>query len=99
MLFIYVLVVGSIVGIILARQFNWRMLIYVLIGVVGAFIGGFLGFGDAPFLLRHSYLNSWTLSIIVSVFLVTVTWILGKSTSPLRRGTTDSHSDDEMDLG
>ncbi len=48
------------------------------IGVVGAFVGAFLSFGDTPFLMSRPYLNEWTLAIFVSTLLVTVAWVLEK---------------------
>ena len=49
------------------------------IGLVGAFVGAFLSFGDAPFLMSRPYLNPWTVAIIVSTLLVTIAWVLEKA--------------------
>ena len=81
MLLFYLLVVGSTVGAIAAGKPGVRMAVYVTIGVIGAFMGAFLAFGDAPFLMRYPLLNEltvslvdWqlTVSLIMSVLLVTV---------------------------
>ena len=44
----------------------------IVVGVVGALVGAFLGFGDAPFLLKYSFLHEQTLSIAVSLLFVFV---------------------------
>ncbi len=72
MLLFYLLVVGSTVGAIAAGKPGVRMAAYVTIGVIGAFMGAFLTFGDAPFLMRYPLLNPLTVSLIMSVLLVTV---------------------------
>lgn len=72
MLLFYLLVVGSTVGAIAAGKPGVRMAVYVTIGVIGAFMGAFLAFGDAPFLMRYPLLNELTVSLIMSVLLVTV---------------------------
>ena len=51
----------------------------VLIGIVGAFVGALLSFGDAPFLMRHPYLNPWTLSVLGAVLLVTVLGVVDEN--------------------
>ena len=79
MTFFYIILVGSIVGIISSRHSNRKRFVYVPIGLVGAFVGAFLSFGDAPFLMRHPYLNPWTLAIIVSTLLVSIAWVLEKT--------------------
>jgi len=42
------------------------------VGLVGAFIGAFLGFGDAPFLLKYPFLNPLTLMLAVSFLFVAI---------------------------
>ena len=78
MLLFYIILVGSIIGIIPSRHKRKRF-VYVPIGVVGALVGAFLSFGDAPFLMSRPYLNPWTLAIIVSTLLVTIAWLLEKT--------------------
>ena len=42
----------------------------IVIGFVGALVGTFLGFGDAPFLLKYPFLNEITLMVAVSFLFV-----------------------------
>ena len=79
MLLFYIILIGSIIGLTASRQSNRKRFVYVPIGVVGAFVGAFLSFGDAPFLMSHPYLNPWTVAIIVSALLVTIAWVLEKT--------------------
>ncbi len=79
MLLFYIILVGSIIGLTPSRRNNRKRFVYVPIGVVGAFIGAFLSFGDAPFLMSHPYLNPWTLASVVSTLLVTIAWVLEKT--------------------
>ncbi len=44
----------------------------MLVGFVGAFVGAFLGFGDAPFLLKYPFLNPLTLMLAVSFLFVAI---------------------------
>ena len=78
MLLFYIILIGSIIGLALSRQSKHKSFVYVPIGVFGAFVGAFLSFGDAPFLMNHPYLNPWTVAIIVSTLAVTIAWVLEK---------------------
>ena len=78
MMLIYVILVGSIIGFIVSHQCGGKMQVYAPVGVVGAFIGALLSFGDDPFLIRHPYLNPWTLSVIASALLVTFVCVLDR---------------------
>jgi cation transporter-like permease len=42
----------------------------IIVGFVGALVGAFLGFGGAPFLLKHSFLHEKTLMVAVSFLFV-----------------------------
>ena len=79
MILFYIILVGSIIGLIPSRQSNGKRFVYVPISVVGALVGALLSFGDAPFLMNHPYLNPWTLAIIISTLLVTIAWVLEKT--------------------
>ena len=68
---LHVLVAGGAIGFVAARHVSWKVLVYVPIGIAGAFVGALLSFGDAPFLMRHPSLNPWTLSVMAAVLLVT----------------------------
>ena len=81
MLAFYLLAVGAIVGMLASRKPGSSRLGYVATGIVGAFIGAFLTFGDVPFLLRHPSLNPLTVSIATSVLLVTVVRVIAKKVS------------------
>ena len=69
---IHLLVVGAVAGVIAARRVGWWLPVYVAVGLIGAFSFALAAFGDVPFLMRHSYLNPWTLSVVGAVLLVTV---------------------------
>lgn len=45
-------------------------MLYVPLGLVGALLGAFVAFGDAPYLLRYPIFNSFTLALLGSVALV-----------------------------
>jgi uncharacterized membrane protein YeaQ/YmgE (transglycosylase-associated protein family) len=70
----YILVTGMIVGTLpgllkLDRVFS---IPNIVTGVIGALVGAFLGFGDAPLFLEYSFLNEITLMIAVSILFVLV---------------------------
>ena len=44
----------------------------MIVGFAGAFVGAFLGFGDAPFLLKYPFLNPLTLMLAVSFLFVAI---------------------------
>jgi len=72
MLIIFILVTGIVVGILpgffkLDKMFSATN---IVIGVVGALVGAFLGFGDAPLLLKYPFLNEMTLMAGVSFLFV-----------------------------
>jgi hypothetical protein len=69
---LHVLVAGGAIGFVAARHASWKLLVYVPIGIAGALVGALLSFGDAPFLVRHPFLNPWTLSVTAAVLFVTV---------------------------
>lgn len=76
MLAIYLLVIAGTVGTIASRG-NWRLaLLYVPVALIGALLGAFAAFGDAPFLLRSPIFNPFTLALIGSVALVCGVWFL-----------------------
>ena len=74
----HVLVAGTAIGIVGARHLSWKLAMYVPVGIVGAFVGALLSFGDAPFLMRHPSLNPWTLSVLAAVLLVTALGVVDK---------------------
>ena len=51
----------------------------VALGIFGALIGAFLGFGDAPLFLDYPFLNEKTLMIATAVLLVFVRVILKRT--------------------
>ena len=52
-------------------QRRWRAVVYITVGIAGAFIGALLSFGDEPLLMRNPALNPSTLSVLAAVVLVT----------------------------
>ena len=67
----HVLVAGTVIGLVAAQRLSWKVLVYVPVGIIGAFGGALLTFGDAPFLMRHPSLNPWTSSVMAATCLVT----------------------------
>jgi uncharacterized membrane protein YeaQ/YmgE (transglycosylase-associated protein family) len=72
MLIVFILVAGIVVGILpgflkLDRMFS---IANIVIGIVGALVGAFVGFGDAPLFLKYPFLNEKTLMIAVSFLFV-----------------------------
>ena len=62
------ILVGTLPGILkLDKMFS---ITNIVVGFVGALVGAFLGFGDAPFLLKYSFLNEITLMVAVSFLFV-----------------------------
>ena len=72
MLILFVLVTGIVVGILpsllkLDKKFS---ITNIVVGFVGALVGAFLGFGDAPLFLKYPFLNEITLMVAVSFLFV-----------------------------
>ena len=72
MLIIFILVTGIVVGILprllkLDKKFS---ITNIVVGFIGALVGAFLGFGDAPLFLKYSFLNEITLMVAVSFLFV-----------------------------
>jgi uncharacterized membrane protein YeaQ/YmgE (transglycosylase-associated protein family) len=72
MLFLFTLVTGIVVGILpsllkLDKKFS---ITNIVVGFVGAVVGVFLGFGDAPLFLKYPFLNEITLMVAVSFLFV-----------------------------
>jgi len=74
MLILFILVTGIVVGTLpgllkLDRIFS---ITNIVVGSVGALIGAFLGFGDAPLFLEYPFLNEMTLMVAGSFLFVFV---------------------------
>ena len=72
MLILFILVTGIVVGILpgilkLDQKFSFTN---IVVGFVGALVGAFLGFGDAPLFLKYPFLNEITLMVAVSFLFV-----------------------------
>jgi uncharacterized membrane protein YeaQ/YmgE (transglycosylase-associated protein family) len=72
MLIVFILVTGIVVGLLpgflkLDKKFS---IANIAVGLVGALVGAFLGFGDAPLFLKYPFLNEKTLMIAVSFLFV-----------------------------
>ena len=74
MLAILVLTTGIIVGKLpgLLRLDKMFSPTNMVVGCVGALVGAFLGFGDAPLFLKYPLLNEITLMIAVSLLFVSI---------------------------
>ncbi len=72
MLIIFMLVTGIVVGILpgLLNLDEMFSITNIVVGFVGALVGAFLGFGDAPLFLRYPFLNEITLMVAVSFLFV-----------------------------
>ena len=74
MLIIFILVTGIVFGMLpgifkLDKLFSITNIVF---GFVGALLGAFLGFGDAPLLLKYPFLNEITLMVAVSFLFVII---------------------------
>jgi uncharacterized membrane protein YeaQ/YmgE (transglycosylase-associated protein family) len=72
MLILFIIVTGIVAGLLpglfkLDKMFSITNLV---VGFVGALVGAFLGFGDAPLLLKYPFLNEITLMVAVSFLFV-----------------------------
>ena len=72
MLILFILVTGIVVGILpsllkLDKKFS---ITNIVVGFVGALVGAFLGFGDAPLFLKYPFLNEITLMVAGSFLFV-----------------------------
>lgn len=85
MLAIYLLVIAAAVGTIASRGNRRLALLYVPLAFVGALLGAFVAFGDAPFLLRYRIFNPFTLALVGAVALVCGASLWG------RRSKTTNH--------
>lgn len=67
-----ILTTGIVVGILpgLLKLDKVLSITNIVVGLAGAFVGAFLGFGDAPFLLKYPLLNEVTLMVAVSLLFV-----------------------------
>jgi len=72
MMFVFIVVTGIVVGMLpgLIKQDRMFSAPNIVLALVGAFVGAFLGFGDAPFLLKYSFINEKTLAVAVSLLFV-----------------------------
>jgi hypothetical protein len=80
---VYLFVIAAVVGAIASRGDLRSALLYVPVALVGALLGAFAAFGDAPFLLRYPIFNPFTLGLAGSVELVCCVWFWR------HRGTTN----------
>ena len=72
MLILLILATGILVGILpgilkLDRLFSTTN---IVVGFVGALVGAFLGFGDAPLFLKYPFLNEISLMVALSILFV-----------------------------
>ncbi len=72
MLIALILVTGIVVGLLpgLLKLDKMFSITNIAIGIVGALMGTFLGFGDVPLFLKYSFLNEITLMVAVSFLFV-----------------------------
>ena len=73
-LFTYLILVGVLVGSIASLpRIGLRTIPYIFIALVGAFIGALSVFGDAPILIKYSYvINEKTASVAISIIFVLI---------------------------
>ena len=74
MLLIFVLVTGIAAGILpgLLRLDKMFSPTNIVVGCIGALVGAFLGFGDAPLFLEYPFLNEITLMVAGSLLFVSI---------------------------
>lgn len=74
MLILLIIVTGLAVGILpgLLKLDKTPDTANIVIGLVGALVGAFLGFGDTPLLLKYSFLNEKSFMVATSFLFVFV---------------------------
>ena len=72
MLILVIILTGIVVGMLpgLLKLEEKVGIVNIVIGIVGAFLGALLGFGDAPMFLNHPFLNEKSLTVVVSFLFV-----------------------------
>lgn len=72
MLLILILVTGILIGILpgLLKLDKMFSITNIAVGLIGALVGAFLGFGDAQLFLEYPFLNEITLMVAVSFLFV-----------------------------
>ena len=72
MLILLIFITGIVVGILpgLLKKDKMFSITNIVVGFVGALVGAFLGFGDAPLFLKYPFLNEITLMVAVSFLFV-----------------------------
>ena len=72
MIIFFILITGIVVGMLpgLFKLDKVFSITNTVVGFSGALAGAFLGFGDAPLLLKYPFLNEITLMVAVSFLLV-----------------------------
>jgi len=74
MLIIFILVTGIVIGLLpgLLKLDKMFSITNIVVGIAGALVGAFLGFGDAPLFLKYPFLNEITLMVAVSILFVVI---------------------------
>ena len=69
---VLILVTGIVVGLLpgLLKLDKIYSITNIVVGIAGALVGVFLGFGDVPLFLKYSFLNEITLMVAVSFLFV-----------------------------
>jgi uncharacterized membrane protein YeaQ/YmgE (transglycosylase-associated protein family) len=72
MIILFILMTGILVGILpgLLKLDKMFSMANIAVGIVGALVGAFLGFGDAPLFLESLFLNEITLMVAGSLLFV-----------------------------
>lgn len=76
---LHVIVAGAAIGLVGAHGPGRKTMLYIGVGIIGAFVGAFLGFGDTPLFMRAPHLNSWTLSVVAAVLFTAALWIVDET--------------------
>ena len=74
MLILFILITGILVGILpgllkLDRMFSFTN---IIVGVIGALLGAFVGFGDAQLFLNYPFLDEKSLMVAFSILFVLI---------------------------
>lgn len=69
---ILIIATGTIIGVLpaLLKLDERYSVTSILLGIAGAFVGAFLGFGDTPLFLKYPFLNEKTLMVAGSFLFV-----------------------------
>jgi len=79
MLIIYIIFIGAVVGYATSlRKAKFPIAVYLSVAFLGAVVGAFLSFGDAPLYPKYPALNIWTVPAVFSIVFAFIAMLADK---------------------